>query len=287
MKILVPKSTSSVPLFLLAADDPVPGIDIEIEIFAAHPQALARLLTGEADLLFTGTSQGWENYLDGSPLVMINTGCWGVSFVMGNDPALTSFSALRGKHIALPFPGAPLDFQTRYILMQSGIDPDTDLSISYFAPAQAMAMLMKGQLDAAPLPEPLASFLAGEKGFYRLIDYQRVWAEVSSGDPRSPQVSLFATAGFAGANRDLIGKLVDGWEDAMQRVVDDPEEAARQFAASLGFSEDVVTEAIRNTLFYLPSSAENMQRVFSYYDRVKDFLPGDREDLSGDFFFTY
>jgi ABC-type nitrate/sulfonate/bicarbonate transport system substrate-binding protein len=96
VKILAPKSTSSLPLLQLAADDPLPGIDIQTETFINHPQALALLLKGDVDFLFTGTSQGWNNYLDGGPMVMINTGVWGVSYLIGKDASIKTLADLKG-----------------------------------------------------------------------------------------------------------------------------------------------------------------------------------------------
>jgi len=286
VRIMAPRSTSSIPLLLLAEEDPVPGIDIEIELFVDHVQALVLLLRGEADLLFTGTSQGWENYINGGPLVMINTGSWGISYIIGRDPSIKSFYDLAGKRVAIPFPGSPLDFQTRYILKKAGIDPDRDLAISYSPPSLSMAMLIRGRLDAAPLPEPLASYLVSQKGLYRLIDYKEVWAELSGGDPRSPQVSLFTTRSCSRAKKEFINRLTGHWGEAVLRIVENPREMARKFYKILEFPEDVVAEAIRNTLYYLPSPSENMRRVRDYYNRVKDFLPGVRGDLDRDFFFV-
>ena len=73
VRILVPQSTSALPWLRLAEQDPLPGIDLRCELFLSHPQALALLLRGEADLMLTGTSQGWENYLAGGPLVLVNS----------------------------------------------------------------------------------------------------------------------------------------------------------------------------------------------------------------------
>ncbi|HUV07904.1 MAG TPA: hypothetical protein VMX75_09260, partial [Spirochaetia bacterium] len=106
--VLVPGSTSSMPLLLMGETDPIGGVDLKIEVFINHAQALARLIRGEAELLFSGTSQGWENYLSGGPLVHINTGVWGISYLIGRDESIRSVSDLRGKKIALPFPGSPL-----------------------------------------------------------------------------------------------------------------------------------------------------------------------------------
>ena len=156
LRLLVPRSNSSLPLLLVAEEDPIRDVDIQATLFQNHAQALALLLRGEADLLLTGTSQGWENYLSGSPLLMVGTGVWGVSFLVGSTdcPPIESVADLAGKTIALPFPGSPLDFQTRFLLQRHGLDPEQDLKLIYSPPPQTAALLLKGQIDAAPLPEP-------------------------------------------------------------------------------------------------------------------------------------
>jgi NitT/TauT family transport system substrate-binding protein len=210
LKILVPPSTSSIPFFILAKNDPIPGIDIRADIFINHAQALAMLIRRETDLLFTGTSQGWQNRLDGGPVVMINTGVWAVSYFIGRDQNIKSFSDLKGKSIALPFPGSPLDFQTRFILSKEGIDPEKDLQISYSSFPHTVSRLLLGQIDAAPLPEPLATNLVLNKGLTRLIDYKEAWARVSGGEKGSPQVSLFSTDVFIQKEKKLIAELING-----------------------------------------------------------------------------
>jgi NitT/TauT family transport system substrate-binding protein len=286
LKILVPQSTSSFPILLLAQEDPLLGIDIQAETFINHPRALALLLRGEVDLLLTGTSQGWNNYLDGSPIVMMNTGVWGVSYLIGKDALIKNFSDLKRKRIALPFPGSPLDFQTRYILRKKGLDPDKDVQLSYSPFGQTVPKLIAGQIDVAPLPEPLATDMVTNKGLLRLIDYKEAWAEVSGGDPLSPQVSLFATKTFSQQHQETLKALIDQWRTASQTVTEHPGEIARQFPEVLSMPASVIEPAIQNTLFFVPSIPENRDRVISYYNTIREFLPESGPALAEDFFFS-
>ena len=295
LRLLLPRSNSSLPLLLVAEEDPIQDVDIQATLFQNHAQALALLLRGEADLLLTGTSQGWENYLSGSPLLMVGTGVWGVSFLVGSKdcPPVKSVADLAGKIIALPFPGSPLDFQTRYLLQCHGLDPEQDLKLIYCPPPQTAALLLKGQIDAAPLPEPLVSQLVINQALQRFLDYKQLWASVRGGDPKSPQVSLFTTREFAAAHIELLEQLLRHWQGAVVQVVTDPAEAARRFSEPLGFAESVVARSIPNTLYYLPSPDENRDRVRAYYETVKQFLPGKQLPRSGqteleeDFFFPW
>jgi len=287
LTILVPKSTSSIPLLEVAkrdkATDVVPGVAVDVEVFANHAQAVARLLNGDVELLFTGSSVGWSNHLNGGPIVMIGTGIWGVSSLIGVSDHYQDLGDLRGKTLVLPFPGAPMDLQMRYILEQSGIDPDADLHIVYAPFPQAAAQLIGGQVDAAPLPEPLATTLVVGRGLVRYVRLQDAWMDVSGGDPYSPQVSLFGVAGTIAGSDGIISALLEAWREASQYVADTPREAAASHAGALGQPAPIVEKAIENTIFYVPDRAENRTRVLAYIDTVGqegDPLPGE------DFFIT-
>jgi NitT/TauT family transport system substrate-binding protein len=285
-RVLVPQSTASLPFLLVADRDPLPGVDLQAAVFVNHAQALIALVRGDADALLTGTSQGWENYLGGGPLVMVDTGVWGVSYLIGarHSGRIDSFGDLKGRRIALPFPGAPLDFQTRYLLSRAGLDPDRDLEILYVPFGQSVPLLLSGRIDAAPLPEPLATSLVVSQGLPRLLDYQQAWAGVT-GDPRSPQVSLFVTRDTARQRGDLLRRLTDEWRASSKVVTDTPGNVASAYAALLGMTPEIVARSIPYTLFYVPGFEENRRRVESYYELLRGFLPGERPPLGAGFFF--
>ncbi len=286
IRILAPQTTSTLPFLQMAQEHALADADIQVELFANHAQALALLLRGDADLLLSGTSQGWENRLDGSPIVMIDTGVWGLASLVGRDPSIKGFKDLKGKRLALPFPGSPLDFQTRALLSHEGIDPDKDLSISYGPFPQSVARLISRQIDAAALPEPLATSVVGKNGLLRLSEYSRAWAAVNGGDGRSPQVSLFATEAFVASHRSLLLNLVEAWRESSRGISSNPAAAARAFATALDLSPGVLEEAARRTLFDVPDLEENESRVLDYYRQVAPFFPADKRTLDAQFFFV-
>ena len=287
LRILVPQSTSSIPLFEIEQrdeiSDVVPGVVVDVEVFANHAQALARLLNGDVELLFTGSSVGWSNYLNGGPIVMIGTGIWGVSSVIGVSDSYRSIEDLKGKTLVLPFPGAPLDLQMRFILEKNGLDPESDMQIVYAPFPQAAAQLIGGQVDAAPLPEPLATTLVVGRGLNRYFRLQDAWMTVSGGDSFSPQVSLFGNASTLAAAGESLPALLEAWETASRYVTEHPADAAAAHAEALGQPISIVEAAIQNTVFYVPGAPENRSRVLEYIDTVGQAdgtLPGD------DFFYV-
>ena len=272
VRILVPQSTSSVPFFELErrdeSEDIIPGFELAVEPFANHTQALARLLNSDVEMLFTGSSVGWGNHLAGGPMKMVGTGIWGVSSIVGKEDSFSGFDSLRGKILAVPFPGAPLDLQLRYLLKQNGIDPEKDLKIVYAPFAQAAGQILGGQIDAAPLPEPLATALVVGKGLTRYIRVQDAWAEVNDGDPLSPQVSLFATSGNIDDLSEFLILLLRAWAAVSEDITAEPSLFAGRYAERLGQPEPVVTAAIQNTIFAVPEPAETRKRVDRYITMV-------------------
>jgi NitT/TauT family transport system substrate-binding protein len=286
VRVLVSQTTAALPLLLMARDRLAPGVELKVDFFANHAQALAVLLRGETDLLLSGTSQGWENRLDGSPIVMLDTGVWGVSSLVGRDPSIKGFADLRGKRVALPFPGSPLDFQSRALLSFDKLDPDKDLTISFGPFAQSVQRLLSGQLDAAALPEPLATLVVKKNGLLRLVQYSQAWARFTGGDPQSPQVSLFATEGWARDHAPVIASVISAWNTASRTVSASPEAAASAFAVALAVDPAILEEAARNTLLAVPSPAENKARVLAYYQVVSKYLPAGPRPLDDRFFFA-
>jgi NitT/TauT family transport system substrate-binding protein len=285
VRVLVPQTTAALPFLLMAQGGATSsGLILHVDFFANHAQALAMLLRGDTDLLLSGTSQGWENRLDGSPLQMIDTGVWGVSSLIGKDPSIKGFADLKGKRIAMPFPGSPLDFQSRALLAFEKIDPDRDVTISYGPFPQSVQRLLAGQLDAAALPEPLATTVVKKNGLLRLVDYSQAWARFTGGDRQSPQVSLFATEAWVRGNMSLIASLVSDWDAASRAVAADPAKAAAQFSAALATESSILEEATRNTLIAVPSPAENRRRVLAYYQAVSKYLPAGPRPLDERFF---
>lgn len=286
--ILAPKSTSTVPLLLVEAMDreqnSVSGASVRVELFSNHPQALARLLRGDAVALLTGTSQGWSNHLDGGPVVMVNTGVWGVSSMITREADLDTPADLQGLKVAMPFPGAPLDVQMRYIWSSLGIDPESDVEISFSPPTQTVGLLLTGKIDAAPLPEPLATNLVMNKGLHRAFEIPDAWAEVSGGVEISPQVSLFSTESLVSADIGLFTSIMNTWRSASEAVSDGPAVYAERFAGDLGLPVPVVAEALARTILFVPTQEENAASVESYFEIVRSVYPEDRPGLDDSFF---
>ncbi len=71
------------------------------------------------------------------------------SSLVGKDPQIKGFADLKGRRLAVPFPGSPLDFQSRALIAFEKLDPDKDVTISFGPFPQSVQRLVSGQIDAA------------------------------------------------------------------------------------------------------------------------------------------
>jgi hypothetical protein len=80
--------------------------------------------------------------------------------------------------------------------------------------------------------------------------------------------------------------LVNQWRDASFEVQENPDKAAILSADILSMQVEVVEAAVVNTLYSVPTFEENRKKVIQYYNAVLEFLPGKKQQLDNDFFFT-
>lgn len=258
-----PKSASSIPILALIDEYPT---DYEGAFFTDHPQALARLLNGEIDVLATGFSVGYSRFRSAGDLAHLMTPVWGASALMTAED-VDSLDALSGGVVYAPFEGSPIDVYLKAILEEAELTDTVEIDYAPFP--QASALLAQGKANAAVLVEPLASRVEMQGTAYRLENLHEGWARITGGEQRSPQVSLFATDSTVGELAPELQLLRQRLTTIVEAVTADPARFANDFAPAVGFPEPVVENALRNTLFSAPDPGET-RGIIEEYTRIMD-----------------
>lgn len=174
----------------------------------------------------------------------------GVLHVVSSDPALTSFPALQGHRLAVPFRNDPPDILVRLLLARLGMEPGVDLELVMAgSPIEAIQLLLAGRADAAMIPEPAASAailrgaLTGQT-VHRVIDVTEEWSAITGLPASLPLTGLVVTEGFAAAHADLLDPLHQVLVEATDSVNADPAQAAADAAEALQFPRPVLEMAI-------------------------------------------
>jgi hypothetical protein len=265
VRISVPFSVSSIPVLNLNGKE-VSGLMITTTVFQDHSITLAEFLKGDIDILMTGFTQGTSAYSGNKDVRHIATIVWGVSSLMVRDKSIKNISGLSGKTVIVPFAKSPLDLQLRAILKNKKMT--SAVTIEYGPPQQAVALLLSGKTDAVAVPEPIASQLEDDGKAIRLFQFRNEWAEVTNGDTRSPQVSLFAMNKWAGKHTKAIDGLLKMIGETVKETNSDPVHFAELYANRFNLTRGVINTGLANTLFDEPGFDETVKLCNDYMAKI-------------------
>ncbi len=291
----------------VGAEDPRPAIHLVASVpppgsraarsrasrFGCRPSSTTRRpsrcsLRGEADLLFTGTSQGWENRLGRKPHRDDRHGRLGRLVARrAGTPSIRGFADLKGKRLALPFPGAPLDFQTRAILAHDGDRPRPGPHDQLRRLRAERAAPARGQARRGGASRAARHDRREDQGARAPASATPMRGRSATGDARVAPGEPVRLRLWARAHGTLRFLAVAAWQaasaqGAVRRRATSPRGSpppSPPIAASL-------EESARNTLFDVPDLAVNKARVVEYYQQVARYLPGRARQLDDGFFFA-
>jgi ABC-type nitrate/sulfonate/bicarbonate transport system substrate-binding protein len=266
-----PEALAAVPLSL-AAESLLAGEKIRLKPYTDHALAVAEFLRGESDLLFTGTTLGAMQAEKGVKLW--RTLVWGTASIVLKPGAKTSaqpaLAQLNGKRVALPFRGSPNDVQFRRLIETQQSKP----IIEYQQHTQAAASLLAGQIDAAILPEPLASKLIAEHRLTRLAELSALEEGILRTDAPAPMVSFFVGPQLSEAKLQRLPELERMLIAILKRIEKEPRAVARLFASRYQVTNEVLQEALRYTHFALPEAATARKRTVAFLRAAGISEPG-------------
>lgn len=267
-----PEALAAVPLRLVA-ESPLAGEKIRLKPYTDHALAVAEFLRGESDLLFTGTTLGAVQA--GKGVKLWRTLVWGTASIVlkpGAKPsAEPALAQLNGRRVALPFRGSPNDIQFRRLIETQKVKP----TIEYQQHAQAAASLLAGKIDAAILPEPLASKLIAQHGLSRLAELSALEERALPAEAPAPMVSLFVGPQLSTEKTQRLPELERRLVDIMARVEKDPGAIAALYAEKFQVTNDVLREGLRYTHFALPEAAAARKRTAAFLRAAGLSEPGD------------
>lgn len=187
----------------------VPG-GVEARPFVAGPELMEALLARRVDVAYVGPIPAVNAYLrsGGALRVVAGSTSGGALLVARPGLAVRGPRDLAGLRVATPQLGNTQDVALRWYLAQAGLRPverGGDVRIVPMPPAQVAPLLQRGEVDAAWVPEPWASYLVHAAGARVVLDERALWpggrfatAVVVAGrhalEARRAQVEAFAAA---------------------------------------------------------------------------------------------
>lgn len=210
----------------------------------------AGLTSGTMQAVVMPTTTAANLYNRGFGLKLVNVMTNGLLHVVSSDASLTSFKALKGKRLAVPFRGDTPEFILNRILAHEGLVAGRDLTVDTTGtPIEAIQLVVAGRIDAALVPEPAASAaivraqVAG-KTVQRVIDVQAAFRAIAGPQATVPQAGLAVTRALLDSRPDLVEALQLALEKTTRQVLEAPARAANSAASTLEMPWPVLEKSI-------------------------------------------
>lgn len=192
--------------------------ELETRVFNAGPSLIEALFAGEIDIGYIGPGPAINGYVKsrGEGLrVIAGAAANGVAIVAAKDSGIKKLSDLKGKRIATPQLGNTQDIAARHYLIHELKQPDAN-NIIPIPNAEQLAMMSRGQIDAAWAPEPWAARLVKETGATIITEEKDLWP-----DKKFSLAVVITSPKFLTGQRDLVTKLLTVHRDWTERLVKD------------------------------------------------------------------
>ena len=151
----------------------------------ANDEVVAAISNGTADIACVATNLAATLYnKTDAGVICLAVNTLGVLHLLTNGEALDSIADLAGKTIYLPGQGANPEYILRYVLNGNGLDPDSDVTLSFVGEGSELMTVWQNEPTAVILaPQPVAtSILMKYENAAEAFDMTQEWDKVSGGD---------------------------------------------------------------------------------------------------------
>ncbi len=160
-----------------------PKAVLDVKVFNAGPEEMEALLAGAIDIGYVGPSPAINTFLksNGRALKILAGACDGGAALIARDGTpISSIHDLDGKRVAVPQIGGTQDVSLRHFLAAQGLSAKEKGGTVEILPIKnpdILALFLKGQLDAAWVPEPWATRLLHEAHARLIVDERDLWPD--------------------------------------------------------------------------------------------------------------
>lgn len=260
--IYAPATPSSIP-YIIASNYLK---ETELVIFTNHSQANALFLKDDIQVLTTGLSVGLNFFNQNIPVKIINSYVAGLTSLVTYGKKINSLNELKGKKVALPFAGSPIEEIFEFFCKKENIKMKEEIEIIYLPFTSSVELLKKGEIFAVALPEPDVSNIKNLPNIFISLSFYDLWVKYTGNKNGYPQVGTFVKNSFISSNLDFIKKLnyeIERAIDVINKNINLAITMSKSYFPNI--SENVLTEALKNTKFYFEYGQNLENSIYNYY----------------------
>ena len=246
------KGPTSMGLVKIMEDDANGRSRLDYEFTVAGNDASvlsAALLKGELDMIAVPANLAATLYknTDGKVKVLaVNT--LGVLHIAAKGEQISSVADLRGKTVYAMNQGTVTEYTLRYLLEENGLDPDTDVTISWKngseAQTEVIAALKTNEKAIAMLPQPALTVAMNQvEGLEDALDFNDEWAKLE-GAPELVTGVLLARTDFVINHLSAVDTFLEEYKASADFVNENVNEAATLIEKHGIFAAGVAKKAL-------------------------------------------
>lgn len=205
----------------------------------------ARLSTGDLDIAMLPANLAANIYQKTSgayKVAAINT--LGVIYIVDTTGEVTGVESLRGKTIIANGLGSTPEYALRHILIENGINPDTDVTLEFKQEPTEVVSVLAQSGGIALLQQPfVASALDKVQGLQIALDLTEEWDNLSDDSSLVTGVMVVRSE-FAELYPEKLKSFMKSYADSAHWVNENPAEAAVVIEEQGIIAADIAEKAI-------------------------------------------
>ena len=263
------------------------NVKIETKTFNAGPSAIEALFAGAIDATYIGPNPAITGYVQskGKDLrIIAGATSAGALLVVRPESGITKPADFANKKIATPQLGNTQDVAFRAWLQKNGLKDANhggNVQVIPVANSDALALISRGQLDGAWVPEPWATRIVQEAGGKVFLDERDLWP---NGD--FVTTHLIVRTKFMNEHPEVVEQLLRAHVKTTQWINDHPDETKKIVNESIkkisgaGLTDAVINGAWRNQKITYDPIASSLRKSADDAFAL-GYLGEKKPDLSG------
>lgn len=228
------------------AENSKTSVNYEFTVEATADMLTPKFIQGELDMIAVPANLAsvlYNNTQGKVQVLAINT--LGVIYIVEKNTGITELKDLKGKTIYATGKGSAPEYNLRYLLSQSGIDPDKDVTLEFKSePAEVVAMLKNSDSGVAMLPQPYVTVAKTQvEGLNIAINLNDEWNGLNNGSMMVTGVMVVRKE-FAENNKEAIAAFLEDYKASTEYINANAEEASAWVEKRIGVKAPVAKQAI-------------------------------------------
>lgn len=200
------------------------------QVFNAGPSLVEALFAGEIDIAYIGPGPVLTAHARSrgqSVRVIAGAAANGVRIVARPGSGIERFEDLKGKRVATPQLGNTQDISARHFLKSVLNQPDLN-NVLPVPNAEQVALMARGQIDAAWVPEPWGARLVAETGARAIAEEKDLWP-----GQQFLLTLVVTTPKFLAQHPDIVENLLRAHRSWTRQLVLEPQRCAAELQQAL------------------------------------------------------